>query len=659
MGVPRYFRVVSELYGQHIVFPAGAPEAPPGEDDEAVKSCASLYLDANCLIHPCVQRVLAAPEHAGVTTAVEPDLVSDMYTTIADYIAHLVSVSKPSELLYIAIDGVAPRAKMHTQRHRRYKSAQSRQASDELWAKLGLPERASQFDTNAISPGTVWLHGLTAYLVAHLRQHMQRKLDAAGADGVVATGAWELPAQILLSGDGVPGEGEHKIMDHIRKAAPAAESTFAVVYGLDADLIFLTMCTQRPGLRLLRERVYFQDQARNSLVSVPDAQVEFDYMDIDRFRECLVVQVKHAVESAPSAVEVAPAPVVRPVAREGAAALPILRMNTMLRMSDAAVCVTDYTVLCFLFGNDFIPHNPTISLRGKGLDALLCAYGRTVQRMSKALSGRVSKAGSKKASGHWRINTDVMTELLRNMASREVALLQEESQRWASMRMYPYARNASKTAPENAHAAAMYANERVQRDPVEREILLHLMDVSIPGWKQRYYAHFFGIDPSAPGVSPVLDDACCSLLKTMAWNLDYYTTGCPSHAWFYEYEHVPFFSDLAAYLERHPQFFELEVAFEQTRPLKPLSQLMCVLPPQSAALLPASYAALMADAESPIGHLYPLRFTVDKFRNFFVSEAVPHLPPMDAGAVQAAVENCALSARDKKLNAVQKREASC
>jgi 5'-3' exonuclease len=183
------------------------------------------------------------------------------------------------------------------------------------------------------------------------------------------------------------------------------------------------------------------------------------------------------------------------------------------------------------------------------------------------------------------------------------------------------------------------------------------MDVSVPGWKQRYYSHFFGIDPAAPGVSPVLDDVCRSLLKTMAWNLDYYTTGCPSNAWYYEYEHVPFFSDLAAFLERHPDFFELEVSFEQTRPLKPLSQLMCVLPPQSSALVPASYAALMTDVDSPIGYMYPLRFTVDKFRNFFVSEAVPHLPPMDAGAVQSAVEDCAMSARAKQLNAVQKRDA--
>ena len=77
-----------------------------------------------------------------------------------------------------------------------------------------------------ISPGTEFMDGLGVYLKEKIRQYKNEK-----------TGKWK-HLEFILSDATVPGEGEHKIMDHIRSIMANGLST-NVIYGLDSDLIFL------------------------------------------------------------------------------------------------------------------------------------------------------------------------------------------------------------------------------------------------------------------------------------------------------------------------------------------------------------------------------------------------------------------------------------
>jgi 5'-3' exonuclease len=117
MGVPAFFAWLCRKYPQVLTDLPGA--APSPEVDEltaammAAFRCDNLYLDMNGIIHPCCHPEGGAPQ---------PKNEAEMFDNVLELLDALVRRLQPQRLLYLAIDGVAPRAKMNQQRARRFRS---------------------------------------------------------------------------------------------------------------------------------------------------------------------------------------------------------------------------------------------------------------------------------------------------------------------------------------------------------------------------------------------------------------------------------------------------------------------------------------------------------------------------------------------------------
>ncbi|EEP82353.1 5'-3' exoribonuclease 2 [Uncinocarpus reesii 1704] len=384
MGVPALFRWLSTKYPK--IISAVVEELPQEFNGEEIpvdttkpnpngEEMDNLYLDMNGIVHPCTHPEGKPP----------PSNEGEMMLEIFKYTDRVVNMVRPRKLLMIAVDGVAPRAKMNQQRSRRFRSAQEAKEADEKkaeFAKLlrkqnrgkGDTELAEEvvnktWDSNVITPGTPFMDILSAAL----RYWVAYKLNTDPA--------WE-KLKIIISDATVPGEGEHKIMEFIRSQRSCSEhdpNTRHVIYGLDADLIMLGLGTHEPHFRVLREDVFFQEsKARTCRLCGQQGHVaeactgkakeksgEFDekqkgsplkpfiWLHVSVLREYLAAEMFVPNQPFPFDLERA---------------------------------LDDWVFMCFFVGNDFLPHLPSLEIRENGIDTLIAIWRDNIPLMGGYLT---------------------------------------------------------------------------------------------------------------------------------------------------------------------------------------------------------------------------------------------------------------------------------
>lgn len=121
-------------------------------------------------------------------------------------------------------------------------------------------------------------------------------------------------------------------------------------------------------------------------------------------------------------------------------------------------------------------------------------------------------------------------------------------------------------------------------------------------------------------------------MEGLHWVLQYYHNGVSSWNWFYPDFYAVLASDMT-------NLRSVKVAFQKGRPFKPLTQLMAVLPPESAPFLPAPMRDLMLQETSPVVDFYPTEFETDMNGKRNSWEAVVIVPFIDEKRLLAEVNS--------------------
>ena len=311
MGIPSYFRKLTTTY-THIV------------QRDLPLTANTLCFDFNCLIYRCLQSPTLRPfpgYGAHDADLWEGELLQEVLAAVKEV---WTSAGSPPNV-FIAVDGVVPMAKIRQQRVRRFKSA---------W--LSMQEAQVSWDKNAITPGTAFMDKLTVALQGLVKKHGPK---------------W------ILSSVQEPGEGEHKLLAFLRKK-PELRKSPVVIYGLDADLILLSMLlSEECEVWLMRERQEFEGGARE-----PGVQ-QYSFLDIGALKE-------------------------------------------KVHVTSWITCL-NYVTLMSLMGNDFLPHSMTHKLGDDGHSCIM----KELLSMTESEAWLVSSSGA--------LNLAVLQGIVGRWASEE------------------------------------------------------------------------------------------------------------------------------------------------------------------------------------------------------------------------------------------------
>lgn len=285
----------------------------------------TLLLDLNGIFHTCAAKVYEYGPHKKPQGLLKrPGRISGLnlqirlFEEICKTIDNIADIVVPTKALVLCIDGVAPMSKQCQQRSRRFRTAAERSEED-----------FKKFDSNCITPGTKFLDHLSKYMDWWIQQQISSKWGHL---------------DVVFSNEKVPGEGEHKLITYLRQNQNK-EDTYCV-YGVDADLIMLSLGTHLPNFFLIRENMFARGE-------------EYFLVNIGESRTKLVER---------------------------------MRWTSPHHDFDEKSGIHDFIFLCFATGNDFLPHIPTIEIMEGGIETMLSAYQSTCSdhgHITEMLPGRM------------------------------------------------------------------------------------------------------------------------------------------------------------------------------------------------------------------------------------------------------------------------------
>lgn len=534
----------------------------------------SLSFDLNGVIHDARNRVYAGETsddpalREAIAKANPKELEYELHEQISRIILEMIDAVHPMDCLILAVDGVAPAAKLQQQRGRRERSAKE--------SPGGL------FDRNAITPGTTFMLDLDNYLQRFIARYRN-----------------QLPPKVIYSSHLDPGEGEHKIMEFFRDGqvsdGPAAKEDGAhIVYGLDADLIMLSLLSPVNNIVLARETVR-------------------DTLSIDEVK--------------------------RHIASRTTSSFPI----------------DDFVVMMFYMGNDFLPHMPALEDMGDSITMLLDIYSDGKFELTLE-DGRSRVINWPEMNRFVAALAEREPGLLAAASTHDVKYPNTFIQSAISGgKFYPdsfrniWYRNAlgARGEPEftSRLMSAISKYEPTPEDftrnvPLANFVFVGPNQPEPEGTDQRVITTISEVTPQR------IQDMIIDYMRTMSMVYLYYREGTSAvnQDWAYPFYHAPLLSDLAVVMTSVNKAFVVTgyQAYPMMKSFTALHQMVAVLPLESRDQLPKELHPLFS-YNSTIRDIFPHTFKVEMDGKNEDHAGVPIVPLVDRRRVNDAVAQIAFA----------------
>lgn len=522
-----------------------------------VKSIDWFLIDANCLIHPVCFKVVAE----------NPDLKDNdkleakMMIAVLNYLDKIIQYVNPKKGVYLAIDGVAPVAKIKQQRSRRFKSIADKNLWDNIKKKHSQPI-GNYWNNNAVTPGTTFM------------ENLHNRIIEWGKKSTL---------EIIYSSCFTPAEGEHKLLQFIRSNQKMNINYSYVIYGLDADLIFLALSTESNSIYLLREA---------NEINKNESKEVLNYVSIKIMKESIVNTMTKYVNKSIEEVD---------------------KLYGFDKM-DPVRLVNDFIFMCYFLGNDFLPHIPSLDIHQDGIESLIISWAETMKEIildKNKIEYLLNDKKDLQSKTLKKVNMNFVIKFINKLASTEESILRDN-----------FAKGRKRMKCDGTpYEQEVFRIENLQfkiDDPIG-------LGSDVPDkWRERYYNYYWDVKPDE--IEQFSEQLVTNYLLGVKWVTQYYFDKCPSWDWYYPFDHPPFISDIAKYLNK----IDInKMKFDIGKPLKPFMQLLAVLPPQSNYLLPINLRKLVLNPKSSIAFMYPTEFEQDYVNKKKYWMAIPKLPPLD------------------------------
>ncbi|KAL0369492.1 UNVERIFIED_CONTAM: 5'-3' exoribonuclease 4 [Sesamum angustifolium] len=357
MGVPSFYRWLVNKYPKTV---SEAVEERGAQVDCTLPNPTGLefdnfYLDMNGIIHPCFH-----PD----------DDVSFPFLLVLKFLG--LTFSSFLRQLMTRYSGEEMEEKLRQEFEKNGKPV--------------LPKQESQVaDSNVITPGTEFMYILSGKLQSYIR--LRRSENPAWGD-----------IKVILSDGNVPGEGNTRLWPsfglsarhpdtiQIPGTAFMACSSLKLILMQDADLIMLALTTHEIHFSILREEVISVESrfspestleqslrkaeseklaSRMEAVFVTNKKQHYQFLNVWVLREYLAFDL---AVSGPEKLG-----------------------------CDLERIIDDFIFMCFLAGNDFLPHMPSLEIHEGCIDLLMHVYKKEFQNLGGYLVD-MQRAGDKKGA---------------------------------------------------------------------------------------------------------------------------------------------------------------------------------------------------------------------------------------------------------------------